>query len=331
MKEVSAHFSSISRITGHHVDDLPSYLSHVLSPCHMQLALNMLRRVEAVAEAAAFRVSHFFVLLLKVAESLLSCMLVVLRVDSYSRLVTNPHRSFHVTFSFFSLHMLQRTALLTGAFPYIARQAACKYEQSRRQQRAESRLMVLQGNVRLLIDAEHSYMQPAIDAVVIHLQQKYNRQTPVVFNTYQCYLKDSQARVMADMQLAKQKGFLLAAKVVRGAYIHLERERAAEMRYPSPIHDTLEDTHKNYNRYAASSAYATILVMATKCTCCHHQYCRMGHLRLVQYLCMPDLRTILLLPEQDCMLMLLLANQQVKTALLCLAKLSWHSNMCCSR
>ena len=55
---------------------------------------------------------------------------------------------------------------------------------------------------------------------------------------------------MADMQLAKERGFLLAAKVVRGAYIHLERERAAAMGYPSPIHDTLENTHQNYNRYA---------------------------------------------------------------------------------
>ena len=122
------------------------------------------------------------------------------------------------------------------------------------EQRVEGRLIVLQGNVRLLIDAEHSYMQAAIDAVVIHLQQKYNRQTPVVFNTYQCYLKDSHARVMADMQLAKEKGFLLAAKVVRGAYIHLERERSAELGYPSPIHDTLEDTHHNYNRFAPPSS-----------------------------------------------------------------------------
>ena len=105
--------------------------------------------------------------------------------------------------------------------------------------------------MRLLIDAEHSYMQAAIDAVVIHLQQKFNRHTPVVFNTYQCYLKDSHQRIMADMRLANKRDFLLAAKIVRGAYIHLERERAAEMGYPSPIHDTLEDTHHNYNRYAA--------------------------------------------------------------------------------
>lgn len=101
-------------------------------------------------------------------------------------------------------------------------------------------------------------MQPAIDAVVIHLQQKFNRQTPVVFNTYQCYLKDSHQRVVADMRLAKEHGFLVAAKVVRGAYIHLERERAADMGYPSPIHDTLEDTHRNYDRYAGFECHSAV-------------------------------------------------------------------------
>lgn len=56
MKEVSAHFSSISRISGHHVQDLPSHLATVLSPCHLQLALSMLRRMETVAGAAAAKV-----------------------------------------------------------------------------------------------------------------------------------------------------------------------------------------------------------------------------------------------------------------------------------
>ncbi|DBA95567.1 TPA: hypothetical protein ACH3X3_013417 [Trebouxia sp. C0006] len=159
MKQVSAHFTSVSRITGHHVEDLRACLAAVLTPHHLHLFDNMVHRMESIAEAAASK-----------------------------------------------------------------------------------------GNVRLLIDAEHSYMQPAIDAVAIHLQAKYNKQTPVVFNTYQCYLKDSHQRLEADIHLAKQKGFLLAAKVVRGAYMHLERDRAAEMGYPSPIQDSLEDTHFNYNR-----------------------------------------------------------------------------------
>lgn len=66
MKEVSAHFSSISRITGHHVQDLPSHLATALSPCHLQLALSMLRRMETIAEAAASKVMlHLFLLYMK--------------------------------------------------------------------------------------------------------------------------------------------------------------------------------------------------------------------------------------------------------------------------
>ena len=53
---------------------------------------------------------------------------------------------------------------------------------------------VRQGNMRLMVDAEQSYLQPAIDALVIHLQQAYNQQEPIVFNTYQCYLRDAPTR-----------------------------------------------------------------------------------------------------------------------------------------
>lgn len=45
-----------------------------------------------------------------------------------------------------------------------------------------------------MVDAEQSYLQPAIDALVIQLQQMYNREEPIVFNTYQCYLQDAPCR-----------------------------------------------------------------------------------------------------------------------------------------
>lgn len=49
--------------------------------------------------------------------------------------------------------------------------------------------VVLQGNMRMFVDAEQTYLQPAIDAVAIALQQKFNKDEAVVLNTYQCYLK----------------------------------------------------------------------------------------------------------------------------------------------
>jgi len=102
--------------------------------------------------------------------------------------------------------------------------------------------------VRLMVDAEQTYFQPAIDHLVLDLQRKFNRNFPTIFNTYQCYLKDSYDRVATDLIRAKREGYYFAAKIVRGAYMILERKRATNMNYEDPIHPTLQDTHDNYHR-----------------------------------------------------------------------------------
>lgn len=56
---------------------------------------------------------------------------------------------------------------------------------------------VVQSNVRMMVDAEHSYFQPAINHAAVELQRRYNRQEPIIYNTYQCYLKDSHERCTA--------------------------------------------------------------------------------------------------------------------------------------
>lgn len=106
-------------------------------------------------------------------------------------------------------------------------------------------------NVRLLIDAEQSWFQPAIDVISIGLQQTFNDMNqasqPVIFNTYQCYLKDSLDRIKEDLARSERRGYHFGVKLVRGAYMHRERTRAAEMGYPSPIHDSFQDTNDCYN------------------------------------------------------------------------------------
>lgn len=216
MKQMSAHLCSSSRVTGHHVADLRSCMVGVLSPSHLQLLDNMLQRVETIAEAAASKVltlnRHMFV-----------CNFLTAASCCHPAGMSSAETQLQILCA-----LLCHASMIT----VTPIQERC----------------LLQGNVRVLIDAEHSYMQPAIDAVVLHLQAKYNKHTAIVYNTYQCYLKDAHPRLTADMQLAKNKGFLLAAKVVRGAYMQLERDRAAQLGYPSPIQDTLQDTHDNYNR-----------------------------------------------------------------------------------
>uniref|UniRef100_A0A7S1L203 Proline dehydrogenase n=1 Tax=Neobodo designis TaxID=312471 RepID=A0A7S1L203_NEODS len=102
--------------------------------------------------------------------------------------------------------------------------------------------------VRVMIDAEQSYYQTAIDAIVRDLQYKYNRDYPVVYNTYQAYLKFSYKRVSNDLARAKREGWIFAAKIVRGAYMETERKDAKDLGYESPVHDTKENTHAMYDQ-----------------------------------------------------------------------------------
>jgi proline dehydrogenase len=104
--------------------------------------------------------------------------------------------------------------------------------------------------VRLMIDAEHTYFQPAIDNITNELSKKYNKSGtfPAIFSTYQMYLKDSYHRLITDMDRAKKGNYKFAAKLVRGAYMVLERQYAADNGLPDPINDNIGITHDNYNR-----------------------------------------------------------------------------------
>ena len=42
---------------------------------------------------------------------------------------------------------------------------------------------------KIFIDAEQSYFQTAIHRLVLQLQQLFNRERVIVYNTYQCYRK----------------------------------------------------------------------------------------------------------------------------------------------
>ncbi|KAG0057740.1 hypothetical protein BGZ83_003638 [Gryganskiella cystojenkinii] len=106
-------------------------------------------------------------------------------------------------------------------------------------------------HTRLMIDAEQTYFQPAIDNVALHLQERYNHTPhadgPLIYNTYQMYLKDALDRLQQDYTRAQRNGYVLAAKLVRGAYMVSERKRAVELGLKDPICDGIEATHKSYN------------------------------------------------------------------------------------
>ena len=104
-----------------------------------------------------------------------------------------------------------------------------------------------QQGVSIYIDAEESWTQECIDHMVEKMMIKYNEERAVVYNTFQMYRKDRLQFLKDSHQKALIDGYILGAKLVRGAYMVKERARAEEQNYPSPIHDTKEDTDKSFN------------------------------------------------------------------------------------
>lgn len=107
--------------------------------------------------------------------------------------------------------------------------------------------IAFEHNVPLLIDAEDFSMQKAADDLIESMMVKYNTKKAIVFGTLQLYRIDRMDYLKGLHQRAKEKGFFIGMKLVRGAYMENERERAEKMGYPSPICATKEATDANYN------------------------------------------------------------------------------------
>ena len=107
--------------------------------------------------------------------------------------------------------------------------------------------LAVEKDVPLLIDAEESWMQEAADNLIEELMEIYNTKKAIVFNTLQMYRHDRMEYLKGLHQRAHQKGYHIGMKVVRGAYMEKERERALENGYPSPICKDKQATDDNYN------------------------------------------------------------------------------------
>jgi proline dehydrogenase len=107
------------------------------------------------------------------------------------------------------------------------------------------------SGIMVLVDAEESWIQVPVDDLTDAMMERYNKTRVVVFNTFQLYRHDRLVFLKESYALARQKGYLLGAKLVRGAYMEKERARAAEKGYPSPIQPNKEATDKDYDEAAA--------------------------------------------------------------------------------
>ncbi len=102
-------------------------------------------------------------------------------------------------------------------------------------------------NVPVMIDAEDSWIQDTIDELALEMMMKFNNERLLVYNTYQLYRHDKLADIKAGYLIAKEVGFILGVKMVRGAYMEKERDRAEEMNYLSPIQPDKASTDRDYD------------------------------------------------------------------------------------
>ncbi|MDU8886156.1 proline dehydrogenase family protein [Yeosuana sp. MJ-SS3] len=103
------------------------------------------------------------------------------------------------------------------------------------------------SNIAVLIDAEESWMQDAADHLVSKMMAKYNTEKAIVYNTLQMYRHDRLAYLKQQHELAKEHNYFLGFKLVRGAYMEKENDRAEEKGYPTPICKDKATTDANFN------------------------------------------------------------------------------------
>lgn len=104
------------------------------------------------------------------------------------------------------------------------------------------------SKVILFIDAEDRCMQDLFDKITEMMMEKYNKDYAVVFNTLQMYLKDRLNYLNTLIENAEQKKYVPGIKLVRGAYVEKEKEKAIKEGKVSPVFDTKKETDDSFNQ-----------------------------------------------------------------------------------
>jgi proline dehydrogenase len=133
-----------------------------------------------------------------------------------------------------------------------------------------------ESKVRLFVDAEETWIQDIIDRLVLEKMELYNvEDAAYVFNTYQLYRKEGLSILMQHISKAKNGGFKIGAKLVRGAYMEKERKRSQEMNYEDPINETKAKTDVQFN--LALEACMDNLETVSVCSGTHNETsCKLG-------------------------------------------------------
>lgn len=101
--------------------------------------------------------------------------------------------------------------------------------------------------IMILIDAEETWVQEPVNELTEKMMERFNKQKAIVFNTYQMYSSGTLSFIKESFDKALGKGYILGAKIVRGAYMEKERARAKEMGYADPIQVDKNATDRDYD------------------------------------------------------------------------------------
>ena len=168
--------------------------------------------------------------------------------DELLATIDEAHRSRHIPFSVFKVTGVAHVGILekiqAGQLLSAAEEAA--------HARAVARVEALcarahQHGVRLFVDAEESWFQHTIDQLAYDMMAKYNRESAIVWNTYQLYRHDRLDALKAARGVAAKAGYFVGAKLVRGAYMEKEARVARQRGQQTPINPTKQATDDLYD------------------------------------------------------------------------------------
>jgi proline dehydrogenase len=168
------------------------------------------------------------------------------------RTIEKAHASTSIPFSVFKVTGIASTGLLEkfqNKETFSNEEATAFDRVKERIDRICSKAAFLK--VPVLIDAEETWIQDGIDNLAYSMMEKYNKERPIVFNTFQFYRVASPKNLRDAYHQATMHNYFLGAKIVRGAYMEKERKRAEEFGYPSPIFNTKQATDDAFNQALA--------------------------------------------------------------------------------
>ena len=168
--------------------------------------------------------------------------------DEILATIDEAHRSAHIPFSVFKVTGVANVAILEKIQAGQLLTAVEEVAHTRAVARVEAICArAHQHGVRLFVDAEESWFQHTIDLLAYDMMAKYNRETAIVWNTYQLYRNDRLDALKAAHNAAAEAGYYLGAKLVRGAYMEKEARVAKQRGQQTPINPTKQATDDLYD------------------------------------------------------------------------------------